>query len=292
MYSVDTVGVTTMLLSAQGTLPMPTLILQLVASEIPVHDSVDDSPRVMRSGRAVKLSMRGSGALMLNVDVVLPPGVVTVTVRWPGVALRSTRSETVIDLPVAAASGPVTLAMVTPSPLTVTVVDPGTNDVPLMVIVVVVPATTNDGVTLATTGSGASTVKAWGSLVPLAVLTRISRAPNSAAASTVNRAVIEVLFTTSISLAVTPLPLISKVAPAVKPVPVNVATIVAPASPRVGVMPVRSGAVAVAVTGAEVVDGDALGAVGDLLVQPVINAVTSRAMDADRSAVMVASSGR
>jgi hypothetical protein len=45
MYSVVAVGETAMLPFAQGTLPMPMLMLQVVALATPLHDSVDDAPR-------------------------------------------------------------------------------------------------------------------------------------------------------------------------------------------------------------------------------------------------------
>jgi hypothetical protein len=220
---------------------MSTLILQLVALVTPRHDKVAERPRVIITGSAVKRSMPGNRAAMVKVRVLVPPGVVMVRRRRPGEALASTMKEAVKERPVAAANGPLMFAIVTPSPLAVIVVDPGTNDVPVIVTVVVVPTVSVDGVNVPTLGAGAFTVNVWASLVPAPVVTVTLRGPSSAAASIARRAVIDVLSTIVASTML--MPLIGAIAVSLSNWdPVSVTTTVDPATAFDGATAVSVGA--------------------------------------------------
>jgi hypothetical protein len=137
VYVVVAAGITLTLPSAHGTVPTAGSIEQLDAPVTPVHARVADAPGTIADGVAVNVPMIVS--LTVNVVVVLPlPGVVTVIERGPGAADGSIVNVTVNDVLVALARGlaplrsamerccltpaTVTVATVTPEPLTVTVV--------------------------------------------------------------------------------------------------------------------------------------------------------------------------
>jgi hypothetical protein len=214
---------------------------------MPRHARLDEPPGLMITGLAVNEPIVGSGAPIVNVPELLPPGVVIVTVRGPGVALASITKAAVSDRPVAATRGPLTFAMVMPQPLTAIVVEPGTNPVPDNVTLTVVPRVPDDGLIDVSVGPGAPTLNVCALVVPPAVVTVTLRAPRSAAASTVNRAVIDVPLTTVTSLVLTPLPDTATVAPLRNPDPVKVAITLLPASALFGVMLFNAGAAAVTV---------------------------------------------
>ena len=84
-------------------------------------------------------------------------------------------------------------------------------------------------------GAGGTTLKGTAALVPPAVVTVTLRAPNVAATSTVNLAVMLVELETAKLLGVTPLPsTFTVVAPATKLVPVRVTVGAVPVMPVVG----------------------------------------------------------
>jgi hypothetical protein len=79
---------------------------------------------------------------------------------------------------------------VTPLPLTVTVVAPGTKFVPVNVALTVDPATPALGLRLANVGAGGTTVNVIGALVPpLAVVNVIACAPSGALPAMISVAV-------------------------------------------------------------------------------------------------------
>ena len=88
-----------MLALAHETVPTPWSIARVVALVIPLHDSVDEAPAVMVVGLAVNDPIVGAAAVTVNVTAALvPPAVVIVTVRAPGVACPSIVNTTVSDV--------------------------------------------------------------------------------------------------------------------------------------------------------------------------------------------------
>jgi hypothetical protein len=254
-------------------------MLQLVAFVIPLHDSVDDWPLVIVVGLALKLPMAaagGAGATTVIVAVWLPPDVVIVSVCVPIDVTGSSDSVIVRVVAVPVTSGretmpacaeldAVTDPIVTPDPLTVTVVAPGTNGPPVAVTTVVVPAVSVDGISVVTVGVAGLTVSVCPPLVPPLVVTVTVCAPRSAALSTLKLAVRLVPLATVTPLTLTPAPLTATVAPARKFVPVSVSLIVLPAIAVAGLRLASVGAAAVTVN------------VPPLVVPPAVVTVTVRA---------------
>jgi hypothetical protein len=287
MYSVVTVGVTVTLLFAQGTGPMLMLMSQLVAFATPLQNSDDDWPRWMIMGFAPKRSITGSGAPTLKAKPALvPPAVETMTMRGPSVAFLSIASLTITEVAFPATIGSLVsspcammrsgdvatlvLITVTPVPLMDTVVPPGTKPVPLKVTSTVLPGVAEAGLALVIAGVVGLIVSVCADVVPPGVVTVIDRAPMSAAAATVRRAVIDVALTNVTSLTETPEPVTATVAPLTKAVPVRVIVVAAPDRAVAGDTPDSVGAVA---TGGVVAVG--VGAVGDFSSQPIRTAAQS-----------------
>jgi hypothetical protein len=140
-------------------------------------------------------------AVTVNVTALLVPlGVVTVTLRAPVAAFAAIVNVVVIVVPVTLVA-----PTVTPAPLTWTTVWPGTKSVPVIVTFTAVPTFPEVGWICVIAG-GAVTVKVAAPLVPLGVVTVTLRAPIAAFTAIVNDVLIDVVPVTFTVPTVTPVP--------------------------------------------------------------------------------------
>ena len=146
---------------------------------------------------------------------LVPPGVVTVTVRVPGSASDAIASVAVPELGLVI----VTFVTVTPVPLTVTVVSPSAKSVPVRLTWNVWPRIPDTGVMLPRPGV-ANILNGRELLSPPGVLTATVREPSAVLVS--NVAVIDVEPLRATFWTTTPAIGSISVAPATNPVPVNV----------------------------------------------------------------------
>ena len=168
--------------------------------------------------------------------LLVPPAVVTVTLRTPGIAFDAIENVAVavVDFKTC------TLVTVTPVPATVTAVRPASSPVPVNVTGIELPATPLLGVICAkvgTGGGGAVTVKAAAFEVPPPGLVTVTWTIPAAPRVTVTTIVVP-------SLETDPATLVEPkftIAPETKFDPVNVNVIVAPAVPVAGDSPPRVG---------------------------------------------------
>jgi len=117
----------------------------------------------------------GNGSKTLNVaaPLLVPPVVVTVTLRGPRVALDATANVAVICVVLTT----FVLLSVTPAPLMAMVVAPKTNIDPFSVTSTEFPTTPKLGLMPDRIGTPGNTVNVTGLLVPLPVVTVTLRAP-------------------------------------------------------------------------------------------------------------------
>jgi hypothetical protein len=164
------------------------------------------------------------------VPMLLPPLVLTDTLRSPSAAVASITKTAVRDVPLVTVTVPtVTPDVAKPVRVTVTVVAPAMKLVPVKVTVTVVPAAPLVGLKAVTVGDAGYSVNVTAPLVPPAVDTLTLRSPRAAAASMTKLTVSDVLLATLTLDAVTPVPLTATiVAPLTKFVPVNVLETVVP----------------------------------------------------------------
>src|SRR5690606_38621165 len=127
----------------------------------------------------------------------VPPVMATDTLRVPGAAAASTMRSAVNERSPATAR----LARATPTPLTTTVVPPGTNPVPVSVTDVV-PGVGRSGSTPDSVGGGGTTTNGRGPLSPAAVDTVTLRSPSAASAPIAKLAVSKVASVTLTPLTV------------------------------------------------------------------------------------------
>ena len=128
----------------------------------------------------LKVVEPGDGRLIVKVwPPLVPPAVVTVTVRGPPAEASATTKAAVSDVLLLTT----TLVTVTSLPLTVTVVAPTTKLVPVSVTATVVPRMPSFGETLVSVGGGGLTVKLCAPLVPPAVVTVTEWGPIDAGGS-------------------------------------------------------------------------------------------------------------
>lgn len=169
---------------------------------------------------------------------LVPPAVVTVTLRAPVAAATSTVNVAVSEVPLVT----LTLLTVTALPLTLTVVAPAWKFVPVRVMVCDPLCAPVLGERPVSVGADGLTVKLWVPLVPPDVVTLTVRAPRVAPEAIVKSAVIDVALTTAMLATVTPVPLTAIVAPETKFVPVSVTLGAVPVTPTAGLIPVSVGA--------------------------------------------------
>jgi hypothetical protein len=219
-------------LTALPVTPVP-LTVTVVAPEmklVPVKVTVGEKPAMLEFGDT--LVSVGAGGRTVNVCALLvPPAVVTVTLRAVVAAAESIMNVAVKDVPLET----LTVFPVTPVPLIVTVVAPMMKLVPVKVTPGAAPTTPVFGETALRVGGAGRTVNVCEPLVPAAVVTVTPRAVVAAAGSIVNVAVKDVVVETLTAVPVTPVPLtVTVVAPEIKLVPVNVTVGEAPSAPEFG----------------------------------------------------------
>jgi hypothetical protein len=225
------VGLDTALEATVTPVPVTATVVPAVMKFVPVIVTVVEMPCAAVAGEM--LAMVGGGGFTVNVDAALvPPLVVTVTLRAPSAASAAIASFAVIDVVLCIA----TSLTVTPVPLTATVA-PETKFVPVNVTVVDEPVTPAVALRLVSVGGAGMTVNVCVALVPLLVVTVIVRGPGVAFGAITSVAVAEVELTSvALCTAMSVAPLIATVIPDTKFVPVSETTTVVPATPLVGAM--------------------------------------------------------
>lgn len=164
----------------------------------------------------------------------VPPAVVTLTARTPGVANCDSAKFAVSAVPLTTET---LLTTTSGSPLTETVVPPAMKFVPDSETATCEPCTPDAGVIDVNVGGGGRTVNDPGEVTPPAVETVTSCAPSTAFAATTNVAVSDVEFTTLMFETAIPEPLVViVVAPGTKFVPTRVTARAVPCTPEPGVM--------------------------------------------------------
>src|SRR5262245_52544973 len=213
---------------APGTKLVPTTVTGTVVPCAPRFGVID-----------VMVGRPGPGTLIVKVcPPEVPPEVVTVTSRAPGVAVEARTKVAVIV--VALTTSRLVTVMSMP---TLRVVSPTMKPVPVRVTGTEVPRMPLAGLIAVSVGApGIVTTKDCAPEVPAPVVTVTMRPPAVALAATVKVAVIDVGLTTLTLLTVTPLPLVAMVAPATKLVPVSVTATAVPRTPTLGTREVRVGA--------------------------------------------------
>lgn len=174
--------------------------------------------------------------------LLVPPGVVTVTVRAPSVAVAD-----MVKVVVIVCGSPTTTALcVTPVPEIATVVAPEMKFVPVKVTWNDVARTPFGGAIEVNVGAGGTvTVKVTALLVPPGAVTVTFLAVAPAPAPITKFAVTELSFTTVMVLTVTPPPdTLTAVVP-VSPLPLRVTGTVVPREPETGTIEVSTGPVTV-----------------------------------------------
>jgi hypothetical protein len=240
IWNVAVIVVLFVTVVAVTVIPVPgvtLIVLAPVMKFVPVSVTFTFVPAIPLVG-VIAVSV-GSGGLTVNITVpVVPPAVVTDTVRAPSVAPAVIVNVAISVSPPAPG---VTFVTVTPVPLTATVA-PATRFVPVSVTGTTVPCTPLVGLIVVSVGGGGFTVNVWLPEVPPAVVTLTFCPPSVAFAAIVKVAVMLVALATAVAETAIPPPAGTLIAlPATKFVPVSVTGTTLPCTPTAGLIAVSVG---------------------------------------------------